>query len=73
MAANCLKKGRDNSEIKALNQGPVIRALWSLTLSIHGFDELGIILGRLELINQKFHRLQVIHRMQQLAQQPDFL
>ena len=39
----------------------------------HGVEKLGIVLSRLKLINQKFCRLQLIHRIHHFAQHPDFL
>src|ERR1035437_8928817 len=42
-------------------------------LAAHGVEELGVVLGRLDLAQQEFHRFQFVHRVEQFAQYPNFL
>src|SRR5579885_3642388 len=47
-------------------------ALTPLALTpLHRVEELGVALGRLDFVQEELHRLEVIHRVQQLAQHPD--
>src|SRR6188768_1695499 len=39
--------------------------------ALHRTEELVVRLGRLHLVEQELHRGQLVHRMQQLAQDPD--
>ncbi len=43
------------------------------TASAHQIEEFGVVLGLLHLIEQKFHRLNLVHGIEQLAQNPGFL
>src|SRR5258708_7641631 len=39
----------------------------------HRIKELGVVLGLLDLVDQEFGRLEVVHRVEKLAQHPDLL
>src|SRR5512139_1734260 len=39
----------------------------------HRIEEVSVILGRLDFVEQKLHRLQIVHWVEQFAQHPDFL
>ncbi|MFT5175388.1 MAG: hypothetical protein ACI8W7_003578 [Gammaproteobacteria bacterium] len=42
-------------------------------LTFHRVKEFAVVLGRLDAIKEKFDRLNLFHRVQQFAQNPDFL
>ena len=39
----------------------------------HRIEEFAVVLGRLDLVEQEFHRFEVVHVVEQLAQHPHFL
>src|SRR5687767_11855768 len=49
------------------------RACTLMASALHEVEEFLVGLRRLHLVEQEFHRGQLIHRMQQLAQDPDLL
>lgn len=51
---------------------PELRPL-TVQLSIHRLEESRVVLGGLQLIEQKLDCLAIFHRMQQFTQQPDLL
>ena len=44
-----------------------------MLLTLHGVEELGVRLRRLQSIQQKLHGLDLLHGMQELSQYPDLL
>jgi hypothetical protein len=44
-----------------------------LSLPLHRFEKLGVALGGLQLVEQKFHGGQFVHGVQELAQYPHLL
>ena len=45
----------------------------SAATGTHGVEEFGVALGGLDLVEQEFHRIDVIHAVKQLAQDPHLL
>src|SRR5690606_38485210 len=45
----------------------------SIRLSLHRGEELVVALGALHLVEQELHRADLVHAVQQLAQDPDLL
>ena len=43
----------------------------NLGLTAHGVEKLRIVFGGLDFVEQEFHRFQLVHRVEQFAQQPD--
>jgi len=41
-------------------------------LTSHGIEEVGVVLGGFDLVQQEFRRFQFVHRVEQLAQHPYF-
>src|SRR5487761_2655173 len=39
----------------------------------HAVEEIGVALRRLDLVEQEFHRLELVHRIEEFAQDPDLL
>ena len=43
------------------------------TSATHRVEELAIVLGRLDLVEQEFHRFEIVHVVEQFAQHPHLL
>src|SRR6185437_16503862 len=67
-----LGKSRQSMYLRAMVSPPGI-ADAAASAAAHAFEELAVALGRLDLVEQEFHRLELVHRVEELAQDPDLL